>query len=317
MTSIHIETDILNKWIEQFLPEYDLFFFSAKNECIVKYFTSNTLFMTKQEFFNHSIFNNIDNRNSYQIWNIHKDINLICVANPNVITQLDNETRQIIFQIQLEVNSGSIYEWDFIELALQDIHSVSIRDSILQYLSLYSFEHNSKQYISMQKTLWDNLHKEFKYKFLLLLARQFVYPNSLNENQIKTFNEQFPHIAPYFNTFTTTNGPNCFASTLASIRSEHSEVQWIITKWVHDYSFLKGLDVKNYRLKSMSLDFLQPKDILVWRNEGNNIIHASYYVGDGYFFNKDGQSFFNPWQLVHINNLQDTWGKERIEVYRI
>ncbi|MED1410704.1 MULTISPECIES: hypothetical protein [Bacillus] len=317
MTSIHIETNILNKWIEQFLPEYDLFFFSAKNECIVKYFTSNTLFMTKQEFFNHSIFNNIDNRNSYQIWNIHKDVNLICVANPNVITQLDNETRQIIFQIQLEVNSGSIYEWDFIELALQDIHSVSIRDSILQYLSLYSFEHNSKQYISMQKTLWDNLHKEFKYKFLLLLARQFVYPNSLNENQIKTFNEQFPHIATYFNTFSTTNGPNCFASTLASIRSEHSEVQWIITKWVHDYSFLKGLDVKNYRLKSMSLDFLQPKDILVWRNEGKNIIHASYYVGDGYFFNKDGQSFFNPWQLVHINNLQDTWGKERIEVYRI
>lgn len=30
MTSIHIETDILNKWIEQFLPEYDLFFFLLK-----------------------------------------------------------------------------------------------------------------------------------------------------------------------------------------------------------------------------------------------------------------------------------------------
>lgn len=32
MTSIQIETNILNKWIEQFLPEYDLFFFPKNME---------------------------------------------------------------------------------------------------------------------------------------------------------------------------------------------------------------------------------------------------------------------------------------------
>ncbi|HGH7182114.1 hypothetical protein [Bacillus luti] len=316
MNSIHIKTNILNKWIEQFLPEYDLFFFPAKYGTIVKHFTSNTLLLSKEEFSNHSIFNNIDSRNSYQVWNIHKDIQFVCVANPSLITQWDKETRESIFQIQLEVNRGSIYEWDIIESVLNDIQSASIKATTLQHVSLYSFEYGSKRYISLQKSLWDNLHKEFQYKFLILLTKQFVYQTSLSEKQIGTFKEKFPHIASYFNTFSIANGANCLAATLASVCAEMSEAQWIITKWVHDNSFLKGLQIKSYRLKSASIDSLQPSDILVWKNKNSNVVHASFHVGDGYFFNKDGQSFFNPWQLVHMDNLLNTWGKECIQVYR-
>ncbi|WNV17462.1 hypothetical protein [Bacillus sp. SI2] len=316
MTSIQIETNILNKWIEQFLPEYDLFFFPKKYGTVVKHFTSNTLLMPKEEFSNHTIFNNIDSRNSYQVWNVHKDIQFVCVANPSLIMQWDKETRERIFQIQFEVNRGSIYEWDMIECVLEGITSPSSKVTILQHVFPYSFTYDSKRYISMQKALWDNLHKEFQYKFLLLLIKQFVYQTSLSEEKIKKFEEKFPHIAPYFNTFSTANGANCLAATLASICSEKSEVKWIITKWVHDNSFLKGLQIKRYRLKLVSIDSLQPSDILVWKNEKNKVLHASFHVGDGYFFNKDGQSFFNPWQLVHIETLLNTWGNERIEVYR-
>ncbi|MGE7884889.1 hypothetical protein [Bacillus sp. NPDC094077] len=74
--------------------------------------------------------------------------------------------------------------------------------------------------------------------------------------------------------------------------------------------------MKRYGLTLVSIDSLLPSDILVWKNENNKVIHASFHVGDGYFFNKDGQSFFNPWQLVHMENLLITWWKERIEVYR-
>lgn len=272
--------------------------------------------MPKEEFSNHTIFNNIDSRNSYQVWNIHKDIQFVCVANPSLIMQWDKETRERIFQIQFEVNRGSIYEWDMIECVLEGITSPSSKVTILQHVFPYSFTYDSKRYISMQKALWDNLHKEFQYKFLLLLIKQFVYQTSLSEEKIKKFEEKFPHIAPYFNTFSTANGANCLAATLASICSEKSEVKWIITKWVHDNSFLKGLQIKRYRLKLVSIDSLQPSDILVWKNEKNKVLHASFHVGDGYFFNKDGQSFFNPWQLVHIETLLNTWGNERIEVYR-
>ncbi|EJS76824.1 hypothetical protein [Bacillus cereus] len=316
MNSIHIETNILNKWIEQFLPEYDLFFFPAKYGTVVKHFTSNTLLMSKEEFSTHSIFNNIDNRNSYQVWNIHKDIQFVCVTNPILITQWSKETRESIFQTQLEVNRGSIYEWDIIESVLNYIPSASIKATTLQQVSLYSFEYGAQRYISLQKSLWDNLHKEFQYKFLLLLTKQFVYQSSLTEKQIEKFKEKFPHIAPYFNTFSTANGANCLAAILASICSEKSEVQWIITKWVHDNSFLKGLKIKKYELASVFIDSLLPSDILIWKNENNKVIHASFYIGDEYFFNKDGQSFFNPWQLVHMDNLLNTWGNECIEVYR-
>ncbi|MGK8829081.1 hypothetical protein ACRS8Y_03755 [Bacillus paranthracis] len=316
MNSIQIEINILNKWIKQFLPEYDLFFFPKKYGAVVKHFTSNTLLMPKEEFSNHTIFNNINSRNSYQVWNIHKDIQFVCVANPILIMQWDKETRESIFRIQFEVNRGSIYEWDMIECVLEDIPSPSSKTAILQHVSPYSFTYDSKRYISMQKSLWDNLHKEFQYKFLLLLTKQFVYQTSLSKEQIKKFENSFPHIAPYFNSFSSVNGANCLAATLASICSEKSEAKWIIMKWVHDNSFLKGLQIKQYRLKSASIDSLQPSDILVWKNEKNKVLHASFHLGGGYFFNKNGQSFFNPWQLVHIESLLNTWENERIEVYR-
>ncbi|PWN75186.1 hypothetical protein [Bacillus paranthracis] len=316
MNSIQIEINILNKWIKQFLPEYDLFFFPKKYGAVVKHFTSNTLLMPKEEFSNHTIFNNINSRNSYQVWNIHKDIQFVCVANSSLIMQWDKETRESIFRIQFEVNRGSIYEWDMIECVLEDIPSPSSKTAILQHVSPYSFTYDSKRYISMQKSLWDNLHKEFQYKFLLLLTKQFVYQTSLSKEQIKKFENSFPHIAPYFNSFSSVNGANCLAATLASICSEKSEAKWIITKWVHDNSFLKGLQIKQYRLKSASIDSLQPSDILVWKNEKNKVLHASFHLGGGYFFNKNGQSFFNPWQLVHIESLLNTWENERIEVYR-
>ena len=316
MNSIQIEINILNKWIKQFLPEYDLFFFPKKYGTVVKHFTSNTLLMLKEEFSNHTIFNNINSRNSYQVWNIHKDIQFVCVANPSLIMQWDKETRESIFRIQFEVNRGSIYEWDMIECVLEDIPSPLSKTAILQHVSPYSFTYDSKRYISMQKSLWDNLHKEFQYKFLLLLTKQFVYQTSLSKEQIKKFENSFPHIAPYFNSFSSVNGANCLAATLASICSEKSEAKWIITKWVHDNSFLKGLQIKQYRLKSASIDSLQPSDILVWKNEKNKVLHASFHLGGGYFFNKNGQSFFNPWQLVHIESLLNTWENERIEVYR-
>ncbi|KMP15521.1 hypothetical protein TU49_26670 [Bacillus cereus] len=306
MNSIQIEINILNKWIKQFLPEYDLFFFPKKYGAVVKHFTSNTLLMPKEEFSNHTIFNNINSRNSYQVWNIHKDIQFVCVANPSLIMQWDKETRESIFRIQFEVNRGSIYEWDMIECVLEDIPSPSSKTAILQHVSPYSFTYDSKRYISMQKSLWDNLHKEFQYKFLLLLTKQFVYQTSLSKEQIKKFE----------NSFSSVNGANCLAATLASICSEKSEAKWIITKWVHDNSFLKGLQIKQYRLKSASIDSLQPSDILVWKNEKNKVLHASFHLGGGYFFNKNGQSFFNPWQLVHIESLLNTWENEPIEVYR-
>jgi hypothetical protein len=86
--------------------------------------------------------------------------------------------------------------------------------------------------------------------------------------------------------------------------------------WVHGDSFIRGLKMNRYKLTPVSLDTLLPKDVLVWKNENNLVQHASYYLGSGYFFNKDGQSFFNPWQLVSIHTLYNTWSKERIEVFR-
>ncbi|MEN2766301.1 hypothetical protein [Ornithinibacillus xuwenensis] len=127
----------------------------------------------------------------------------------------------------------------------------------------------------------------------------------------------YPHLASYFNTFWNANGANCLASTLAALSESDVQINWIITKWVTQDSFFHGLVNYHYdALDSSSIRSLNPKDVLVWKGEENALLHATFYLGDGYFFNKDGQSFINPWQIVTLEKLISTWGNENISVYR-
>jgi hypothetical protein len=215
--NVEIEKNTLNAWIEKFLPEYDLFFFPAKYESIIEYFDSNILIMPSREFFNHSSFNNIDTLNSYQYWKINKDIAFVCVVHPVVIAKLDNNKRKTIFKIQREVNRGLIFEWDFINSILISINSNLLQESLLHSLSPYSFEHESKRLVCIQKSLWNSLNQEFKYKFLLQLADDYVDQVEIDDNLIKELTKDYPHISSFFNTFPTSNGANCLSSTLAAI----------------------------------------------------------------------------------------------------
>lgn len=64
------------------------------------------------------------------------------------------------------------------------------------------------------------------------------------------------------------------------------------------------------------LSDLHPKDIFIWHKQDGTINHASFHLGKGWFFNKNGQSFFNAWQIVNREDLLKNWGEENISVFR-
>ena len=62
--------------------------------------------------------------------------------------------------------------------------------------------------------------------------------------------------------------------------------------------------------------FYQATDVVAWVNEEEVIQHAAYCIDGQLFFNKNGQTFFNPWKIVHYDELKKEWEKYTPRVYR-
>jgi hypothetical protein len=76
---------------------------------------------------------------------------------------------------------------------------------------------------------------------------------------------------------------------------------------------LNGLERANFSLVD---DEIKKGDVITWVNNEGVIQHASYHIDDNLFFNKNGQTFFNPWKITHLNELNEEWCQYKMKVYR-
>lgn len=310
LKDVEISSEILTDWNKKVLPNFDLLFFTDENKLLIDHLDSNVLVMSANKFYRNTYFNNFDTLNSYQAWQINEDVAYVCIVHPDNLITLEAPVREKLFRIQKEVNSGLIFNWDLIA------EEIEHNSSLLQLFSPYIFDYKSEQYLAIQYSLWNKLSTELQHGFLMKVANDFVHDVALEDEQLQSFMNEYPHIAPYFNAFSNFNGANCFASTLAAISGSDADIDWLITKWVEAESLLYRLILNHYTLKSPSLIDLLPRDVLLWKDNNNNVIHSAFYLGNGYFFNKHGQSFFTPWQIIKLNHLTEMWGKEGIHIYR-
>ncbi|MBS3678979.1 hypothetical protein KGF86_02025 [Ornithinibacillus massiliensis] len=313
MKTIQISTDILNIWDEKLLPNFDLLFFSKDSESLIPPLGPDILVFTPKDFFQDSSINTIDVINSYQLWGIKKElISYVCVVHPTVLPRLEKETLTEILTIQRHLSSGLAIE----RSTVSQLVEASQHTEINQLMDRYTFEEDSKQWFSMHRSLWNHFDQETKYAFLSYFAQQFIDDVSIDDNKLARLRELYPHLAPYFNSFATVNGANCLAATLAGISEQGAETDWIISQWVFESTLLFALKTKKYSKQPFIERELQPQDVLLWRDHHNHVIHACYHLEDGYFFNKHGQTLFNPWQINTMDNLYKTWGREGMELYR-
>jgi len=118
----------------------------------------------------------------------------------------------------------------------------------------------------------------------------------------------------YANTFPSESGPNCMAATLYAISTKSKGQDWIIQEWIHPLTFIQSLSHANF--SATTTEKFQSGDVVVWVDDAGNIQHASYHIGDHLFFNKSGQTFFNPWKIIHWDELKAEWNTCQIRIYR-
>jgi len=302
---IHLSQGKLEKWEESFIPEKDLFFFREQDEHIVNELGTNCLLFSREEFMWHPQYAAIAYSSSYTYWHLAIDITTVAVMPHRVFPILTDELKTRILKIQQEVGRGLIYEARYFDGIL--------REPAKSLLEPYTFISNNKQYYAMQKEVWTKLPKSLKSDLLNRIALEYDTPG--------VFDPYVPTesvTSSYVNTYPNEHGANCLSSTLfvAASLEAGTTLDWIIKEWVHPVTFMNGLKQLGYREAPLSKDAVFPHDILIWKDKQDRIIHASFHLDKQYFFNKNGQTFFNPWKTVHMRELDDEWGMHTVHVYR-
>lgn len=282
----------INTWIKKFVPEIDLFFISKKELVAFEDHLNEVLVIPRNEFFNHSSYKQIQFINSYLYWNISSQANFVIVAHASWINELPEQKKRELFAIQIKMGRGLIFP-----LTL-------FTDTVL-IPKEYILREKTEEYVVIQHDMWNKLPYELKENSIKAYAQLW---DKWFCNEIP---EQTPlHISKYANQFSVVSGSNCLSATLFAITGQ----EWMINEWVHPETFVNALKRNHYSF--INDDKIGTGDVVAWVNEDDVIQHASYHIGNNLFFNKEGQTFFNPWKVIHLDELKSEWGEYKVKVYR-
>lgn len=292
-------------WIENYVPQKDFFFVEENSLSTLKGYLNEVMVIPRAEFFDHSSYNQIQFVNSYMYWTLSNRIDYIIVAKGSWITELPLHLRKRILEVQLEMGTGLTIPASLLQSTgiIPAEYIVKRNNNINKYFNGNITAHE-KEFIVFRSSMWNELPRMVQANIVK------AYAMKIDEWTCNNIPEKTPtHLKAYANTFSTVAGSNCLASTLFAITGE----AWILDEWVHPETFLKGLFINNYYMVD---DDIQEGDVVTWINSNNIIQHASYHIENDVYFNKSGQTFFEPLKITQFEQINRTWEDYEINVYR-
>ena len=284
--------DQVREWIENFVPKIDIFFIEEKMLPVLAEHLKEVLVIPRKEFFEHTTYNQIQLVNSYMYWNISKSVEYVLVAQPDWIDKLPVQSKRDILYTQFKVGRGLIFP-------------MSLFSDPPAIPEEYIFEEDGQKFIVVQHGMWNVLSYESKEGAIQEYAKLWD-----NWSCCEVPEHTPVHIEKYANSFSSVAGSNCLSATLFAITGQ----EWIIGEWVYPETFLKGLErEKFYRTTT---DRIQKEDVMAWVDDKGIVQHAAYHLGNNFFFNKNGQTCFNPWKIINSEQLNEEWNQYEKIVYR-
>lgn len=119
----------------------------------------------------------------------------------------------------------------------------------------------------------------------------------------------FEHLTACHNVFPRQHGANCFGAVLYAIGQD----PFILREWVHQQSFLLFLERAGYREVS-GQDF-SAEDVICFYEDGR-LVHACYAVSGSHCFNKNGQTFWEPWTITGFHAVSENFADFEYRVFR-
>lgn len=266
-------------WIETFMPDHDLFFLEEKELAFFDIELADVLVVPIKEFMAHAEYKRLQLANSYLYWNIAARFSHVLVAQPDWIERLAPQKKQRIFEQQAASGRGLVFPLEMLPEVPAD----------------YTVEVDGSAHAFVQHAVWQRFSMEVKERFLKEYALLWDRPEcyALPDNAPA-------HLEPFANRYSDRHGSNCLSATLFAATGH----AWIAGEWVHPETFGNSLRRMGFVPSSKAAD---SGDIVVWSNRKGVVQHATFGLGNGLFFNKNGQTFFNPWKVIDWQELDAVW----------
>ncbi|MFK3988313.1 hypothetical protein [Exiguobacterium mexicanum] len=281
--------EVVQEWMSSMVPPMDLF---MADEHLVTQLgaRASVLIIPKAEFDTHPSYRDVRVANAYTYWTIDREVPYVLHAPPGWIEKLPPEVRRDVLTYQVQAGRGLVFP-------VSD-------DMLTDYLSSVVMWDNTPHLV-LHQAVWQAMTDDTRRRLTL------TYASAWDVWAVHPVPPVCPdHMRRLANTFPVTSGSNCLAATLFAVTGE----DWIASQWVHPGTFLQTLGQAGYmRIES---ELTERGDVLTFVDDAGRIQHATYSLGNGLFFNKNGQTLFNPWKLIHEDELFESWGSYGYHTYR-
>ncbi|KGX88337.1 hypothetical protein [Pontibacillus marinus] len=300
-----VTEEILKHWEEKFVPTHDIFFFKE-----------NPSFF-KADHFTRARANEIslDEKTAFLTWRVAGNANYVVKISNQDFHKLDEGLRQFILKEQLDLGRGMIFRESELSPLLNVLNKKDQTEfqTKLQETSFYDEASQENIYL-LQGQAFRSLSSRIKATLLMAYANEWVsdyaFCNELSKGEVSELSKRNPIIAPYFDRFPVANGSNCLAAAITGATGNFEYIH----EWMKEDRFLDLLQTEDYEM--IKDKNIQEADVIVWKNQDGLPMHASYMLTEKLSFNKHGQTMFNPWQVLWIEDVMQEWNQDEFYVYR-
>lgn len=148
---------------------------------------------------------------------------------------------------------------------------------------------------------WDKLSKIEQINFIQLFDDE---PSKTDITQFSSIS----HLTALHNKFPENHGANCLSATLYALTKN----PFILEQWVHQETFMLFLNRLGY--KELETSFNRGDIICFYQD--NILTHACYAIDDEYVFNKQGQTFWEPWTIERFETIQSNRDEVNYKIYK-
>ncbi|WP_282137797.1 hypothetical protein [Rossellomorea aquimaris] len=282
-----IDVDTLRNWGRRLIPEVEWFYFADDYD---------SLPMESMDSLDYSQVP-IDLRTSYATWGIRKNARFYSKVAPELFVSLEKETQDDIVRQQWELGRGLLFTLEDLCELLQ-VPTLDIPATTLD---------TGEEIILLHRVLWYSLSEKTQFTFLLNYGALWIDEQSiwkgLSAERKQAISNQAPHLQRLIDTFSFKNGPNCFAAVATAV----TKIQAYKDQWMQGEDLLLILERAEY--SPVDTTEYKQGNVFVWFNQHKQPIHAAYVLTGNYVFNKHGQTMFNPWQILKIEDVLASWGQ--------
>ncbi len=224
-----------------------------------------------------------------------------CVWMPvGTLEGLDRQLAQRLAKVQLQLNVPSLISTKLIP--------ASLRSRIPKYGTHHWIRAAS----------WNSLSVADRVKVLHAWADQ----NEIFDHEGPTLEElpvasrhllRFSGFHRLLNRYSSASGPNCFAAAAAFASASLCGIE-LAKQWMHGPPFLSHLRTIGYE----RVPGRNPRtgDVLVFF-KGRQAVHAGFYLGDGFYFEKPGQDFYEPYRVERFDAWTENWSHTSLALWRL